>query len=241
MSEESKEIALVPIADFTVKDLETIQKFKDDGMLGLHTLKENDCERAMALYLDGKSYRQIANVIQIKRDVILFLSHKFKWYEMRKEYLDELNATMKDKVMEGKLLDQEFLMHLSLAYKKKIGKNIDKYLRTDETQFSDKFDSKDVATWLKITDMLHSISSENIGKPSDKSLVGINGLGEGVTITKTGNNSVEITPKSPFSSKLQAYANFKREQENAPKEPAKPAHDIIVETSNKESKNEDEA
>ena len=241
MSEESKEIALIPIADFTVKDLETIQKFRDDGMLGLHTLKENDCERAMALYLDGKSYRQIASVIEIKKEVILFLSHKFKWFEMRKEYLEELQATMKDKIMEAKLSDQEFLMHLSLAYKKKISKNINKYLKTDESQFSDKFDSKDVSTWLKISDMLHSISSENIGKPSDKSLVGLNGLGEGVTITKTGTNSVEITPKSPFSTKLQAFANFKREQENPPKEPEKPIHDITNETINKESEDKNEA
>lgn len=226
MSEE-KQVALILHADFTMKDLESIDKFKENGLLGLHTLTDVDVERMMNLYLDGKSYRQIAQLTKKNKNVILFLAHKFKWFELRKEYLDELLATLKDKVMESKLQSQEFLLHLVLAYQKKIGKNIDQYLRTDNEEFADRVDSKDLTSLLKVMELLHRLSAENLANPNDKALVGLNGLGEGVTITKTGNNSVEITPKSsPVSSKLKQFADLKREMEKSNQPSPKQAHDI---------------
>lgn len=234
MSEE-KQVSVIPTGDFTMKDLETIEKFKENGLLGLHTLKDIDVERSMALYLDGKSYRQIASVLKIKKEVILFLANKFKWFELRRDYLDELHATMKDKIIDSKLQSQEFLLELVLAYQKKISRNIHQYLRTDNAEFADKVDVKDVNTLLKVMDVLHKLDVKDFGS-GDKSMVGLNGIGEGMTITKTGANSVEITPKtpSPFSSKLKAFADMKREQEKANQPPPK-THDIIVETQNKES------
>ena len=245
MSEDKKELALLPYADFTMKDLETIEKFKEDGLIGLHTLVESDMERMMNLYMDGKTYRQIASLTKKPKAVVLFLANKFSWFELRKEYLDELSATLKDKVMESKLQSQEFLLHLVLAYQKKIGKNIDQYLRTDNTEFADRVDAKDLTALLKVMELLHRLNNENIGNPNnDKSLVALNGMGDGVTITKTGANSVEITPKaSPVGSRLRQFADLKREQEKASRPPPKPVHDITLETvteNTKEEKNEDE-
>lgn len=231
---DDKQIALIPYADFTIKDLEAIQKFKDDGMLGLHTLTDTDHERMMSLYLDGKSYRQLANLTKKSKNVILFLAHKFKWYELRKEYLDELHATLKDKVMESKLQSQDFLLELILAYQKKIGKNIHQYLRTDDEKFADKVDQKDVGTLLKVMEILHRLNSENLSSSNDKALVGLNGLGEGMTITKTGANTVEIMPKgsSSFSSKLKQFADMKRDEEKA-NLTTKSNHDIIIDKEEK--------
>jgi len=231
---DSKDLSLIPHSDFTMKDLELIEQFKEGGLLGLHTLTDVDVERMMGLYMDGKTYRQIASLLKKNRQVVLFLAHKFKWFELRAEYLDELHATLKGKILEAKLQDQEFLLHLSLAYKKKIGKNIDQYLRTDDSEFYDKIDNKDLGTLMKVMEMLHKLNSETMGdKPP---LVGLNGMGEGVNITKTGPNSVEITPKqSPFASKLKQFAELKREQEK--QEASEKSSDIDKESSkpNKES------
>jgi hypothetical protein len=172
---------------------------------------------------------------------VLFLANKFKWFELRREYLDELQATLKDKVIESKLQSQEFLLHLSLAYRKKIGRNVDHYLRTDNVEFADRIDQRDITAYLKIEDMLHNISNESLRDPNGKPLVGLNGMGEGVTITKTGVNSVEITPKvSPVGSKLKQFADFKREQERAAMPTSKPSHDINQENLTKNEKKEDE-
>lgn len=238
---DNKEVSLVPHADFTIKDLETIEKFKEEGMLGLHTLVETDVERSMALYLDGKSYRQIAQITKIKKDVILFLAHKFSWWELRKEYLDELQATMKDKILDSKLQTQEFLFDLIMAYRKKIGKNLNRYLKTDDDQWMDKVDNKDMGVVFKCVELLHRLNAENFTNPNDKSMVSLNGLSDGVTITKTGANSVEITPKSPIASKLKQMADFKREQERESQVPPKKAHDIVVEQTLTEKEKENES
>lgn len=240
MSKE-KEVATLPKNDFTFRDMELIEKFKEGGMLGLHLLKDTDVERSMSLYLDGKSYRQIAQVTKINKSVILFLANKFGWYELRRDYLDELHATLKDKVMESKLQSQEFLLELVLAYQKKVSKNIHSYLRTDNEEFADRVDKNDITTVLKVMELLHKFNNELAGTPQgDKQLVGLNGLGEGVTITKTGPNSVEISPKgpSPIGSKLRQMADFKREQERQAQEEQKRPNDIIVETNKEEEKND---
>lgn len=235
---DTKDVALVPYADFTIKDLEAINKFKEDGMLGLHTLVESDVERCMALYLDGKSYRQVAHIVKVRKDVVLFLAQKFSWWELRREYLDELHATMKDKVLESKLQTQEFLFDLIVAYRKKIGKNLNKYLKTDDELWMDKLDSKDMGVVFKCVELLHRLNAETYTNPNDKSMVSLNGLADGVTITKTGANSVEITPKSPFASKLKQFADLKRQQEKENQPVSKETHDIIVEQSLTEKKEE---
>lgn len=237
---DNKQVALAPYADFTMKDLEAIEKFKENGMLGLHTLEPTDVERCMALYIDGQTYRQISNITKINKTVVLFLAHKFSWFELRKEYLDELHATMKDKILDSKLQNQQFLFDLIAVYRKKIGKNINKYLKTDDEQWVDKLDNKDMSTVFKCMELLQRLDADNYAPQGDKSLVAFNGMvGEGVTITKTGNNSVEITPKSPFSSKLKQFAELKRQQERESQAPQKPVHDIVSETlTEKEAENE---
>lgn len=247
MSDDKPEqqVALLPVADFTMKDLEIIEKFKENGLVGLAQFTDVDVERCMGLYLDGKTYRQISQVTKKNKATILYLAHKFKWFELREAYLDELRATMPDKVMDSKLQSQEFLLELVLAYQKKISTNIHQYLRTDNVEFADRIDQRDIGTVLKVMELLHKISAENLGTQGDKSMVSLNGLSEGgVTITKTGQNSVEITPKSPFSSKLKQFAELKRQQEKdsqpAPKVEPKQVHDISSETLTEEREEENE-
>ena len=237
MSEENKSLALLPNRDFTMKDLEVIKEFKDKGLMGLAHITPVDVERFMGLYMDGKTYRQIAQLTKKGKAVILYLAEKFNWYELRREYLDELSVTLKDKIMESKLQSQEFLLELVLAYQKKVSRNIHEYLRTDDPKHADKIDQKDIGTVLKVMELLHRLSSENIAN-NDKPLVGLSGLGEGMTITKTGANTVQITP-SPFSNKLKAFADMKRQQEKDSQPPPK-VHDIDVEETltKKEKENE---
>lgn len=242
MSEEKKELMLAPVADYTLKDMEQIQEFKEKGLIGLASITDIDIERAMALYIDGKTYRQVCHILKVKKDVILYLSHKFKWWELRDNFLQELQATMPQKILDAKLQDQEFLFDLKLAYRKKMGKHLNKYLKTDDDSWMAKIDQKDIAMYLKTTELLNKLEHDLTSFPTDKpSLVGFNGIGEGMTITKTSENSVEITPKPMFGSKLKQMADLKRQQEQASQPPQKPIHDIDLETSNKkESENKDE-
>lgn len=228
-NKENQEVSLLQHDDFTMKDMEAIEKFKENGMLGLHTLSDTDVERMMSLYMSGKSYRQIAAITKRGKPVILFLAHKFKWFELRQDYLAELQITLKNKVVEAKLTSQEFFLDLSAAYQKKINSCVENYLRTDERKFADQIDVKDVNTLIKITELIHKLNTDDLNNPNDKALVGLNGLGDGVTITQTGQHSVEITPKvSAFSTKLKQFAELKRKQEKDEAPGAKKLDDIII-------------
>ena len=95
-------------------------------------------------------------------------------------------------------------------------------------EFHDRIDKNDVGSLMKIMELLHRLNNENIGNPNDKSLVALTGMGHGMTITKTGANSVEITPKvSQFGSKLKQFAEIKRAQEKESQPLPKTSHDII--------------
>ena len=241
MSEDNKQVVPITYADFTMKDLKAIEEFKDGGLLGLAQLSDVEVEKCMALYIDGKTYRQIASILKINKPTILYLADRFKWFELRQEYLEELSSTLPQKIVESKLQSQEFFLKLISAYQKKINKNIDKYLKTNDEQWHDNIDAKDLSAVVKITELLYKLSNESIGNPNDKSMVSLNGLSEGVTITKTGENSIEISPaKSQFSSKLKQFADLKRQQEKENQPEPKVSHDITNETlTPKEHKNEE--
>lgn len=227
--------------DFTQKDLENIERFKENGMLGLASLSDTDIVRMMELYMDGKSYRQISTLLRKDKSVILYLSQKLDWPTMRREYLEELASTLKDKVTSSKLQSQEFLLHLTTAYQKKIGRLVDTSIRSgDNTPMSVIVDPKDLTAYLKVVEMLHKLNGEMPTGTEKAPMVGLNGLGEGMTITRTSNNSVEITPKAPdFKSKLKEFADAKREMEKQRNQPI--SRDIIVEqpTEVESSKNEE--
>ena len=196
--------------DFTEADIKAIEAFEADGCPGLANIDDVNLTRMLELYLSGKTYRQISVILRVPKPVILYMSHKFKWLEMRTEYLAELEFTIRNRVLDAKLASQDFLLQIMHLYQKKIGSKLNKYLSTDNEDFANAIDLKEVDKYLKTVDMLHKLTSE--GKGSDgKPAVGLN-LGEGtVTIKKVGPNEVEITPKDKaVASILKQHADFRR-------------------------------
>jgi len=129
---------------------------------------------------------------------------------LRAEYIHELEMHMRQKVLESKIESQDFLLQLGHMFRKKIGQNINRYLQTDDTRFANDIDLKEVDRYLKIVDTLHKLSNDaKEGKP----IVGLN-MGDGVVITKKGNNEVEITPKQRgIGEALKQFADMRREEE----------------------------
>lgn len=220
MSEDNKP-ALIPdtVNDFTQKDLEVIQKYQDDGLPGIGAVDDVVMARTLDLYLSGKTYRQIAMTLKFQKQVILYLSYKFNWFELRREYLEDLEENIRARVLEAKIVNQDFLLQLQQMWQKKIGSNITKYLQTDNPDFANAIDLKEVDKYLKTVEMMHKLSGKSDTPPSDSTrpMVGLNAGPEGVTIVKTGENSMEITPKSKaIGDALKQLADFRREDEKKP-------------------------
>lgn len=203
---------VVQVTDLSKDDQDRVTKFIERGAVGFNLSDASRIARMMDLYLSGKTYSQIARIQGLPKDLVMCYSQKLNWYNLKMEYLEELELHLKSRVMNAKVASQDFLLQLTNMYQRKIGKKMDRYLKTDDEVEADKINLKEIDKYLKLVESLHKLSSE----PSQKtpnSAVGLN-VGDGVTITKTGENSVEITPKSKtIGTMLETLANQRREQE----------------------------
>jgi hypothetical protein len=210
MSEDKKLTIVEPVTDLSKEDMDKVQAYAEEGMPGLAALGESSMHKIMDLYLSGKSYRQISSAVRVSKTMIMFLSNKFNWYMMRREYLHELEMAERQRLIESKIESKDFLLQLTHMWQRRIGGKIAKYLQTDDERFANEIDLKEVDRYLKTIDIIHKLSYE--GKES-KPTVGLN-LGDGVTIKKTGNNQVEITPRQKtIGDALKQFADMRREEE----------------------------
>lgn len=217
MSEDNKPALLEdPKTDFSSKDLEQIRNYQEAGLPNIAYIDDIKLTRILDMYLSGRTYGQIAMTMGMQKQVVLYLSYKFKWFDLKQEYFIELEASSRPRVLEARLMNQDMLMQLQQMWRKKIGDNIVKYLATGNAEFSNAIDLKEVDKYLKTVEMLHKLDSER--KPGQQNpTVGLN-LGDGVTIVKKDDNSVEITPKQKtIEDALKQFADFRREEENKKK------------------------
>lgn len=129
----------------------------------------------------------------------------------------ELEEGMKRRVIEDLLVSQDFRLQLVQMWHKKLGKKLSKYFSTNNEEHLD-LDLKELDRYLKVVDSLKESIQPPKSSGQGSPTVGLN-LGDGVTITKKGDNEVEITPKQKaIGDILQEYADMKRqEEENAKK------------------------
>lgn len=198
-----------PTTDLTDKDLAKIEAFKDAGLPGLYGVSQQQVERIMDLYFDGKPFMQISRILKIDKTLIMYMSQKFHWFQARREYHEELEASMRSRLVESKLVSQDFLLQLTGLYQKKISKQVTSFLATNDDSHAKAIDPKEVGQLLKLMEMLHKLGSDGSGSKA-VSPVSL-GLGDGVTIRKTSDNSVEITPKAAsVAETLRQFADAQR-------------------------------
>lgn len=221
MLDDTKNPNTLPKTDMSSDDLTKIQAFEDAGLPGLAKLDEQTLYRMTDLYLNGSTYRQIARSLNLPKALVLYVGSHYDWYGAKKEYLAELQKDIKDRVTDSKLVSQEFLLLLVQAYQKKIGKNLQKYLATEDSSHTEDIDLKEIDKLLKTIEMLNDISNE--GKSKGKApAVGLN-VGEGVTIERDGDNKVTITPKEKtLGDMLKKFADSRRAEANKGKSEDKP-------------------
>ena len=219
MSEEENKPVLVEHLsnDFSQQDLEVIKAYQEAGLPAVATVDEKKMASMLEMYLSGKTYRQISTTMQIKKDIVLYMSFKFNWFEMRQDYLTDMESSMRGRVLEAKIVNQDFLLQLQAMWQKKIGTNISKYLATDNVEFANQIDLKEVDKYLKTVELLQKLGAEGKAPANNnRPLIGVN-AGDGVTIVRTGENSMEITPKSKaIGDALKMFADSRREDEKKP-------------------------
>ena len=200
--------------DITPKELQKVVEFKESGMPGLASVASNEVAltKALELYMNGKTYTEISKIVGIKKDIILYLAHKFDWYGTKSEQLAILDANIKDRILQANLVNQDFVLQIQQFFLKKIGSKITRYLATSDEEIANSIDGKDLDRYQKYVELLDKLTTE---KPSTlrQPTVGLN-LGDGVTVRKVGENEVTITPKQKtHADMLKEFADMKRAEE----------------------------
>lgn len=215
MSEESKLPEIVvdnnKMTDISDESMKKVQQYMEAGLPEIATVDDVKLAKLTELYLSGKTYDQIANITRTDKTIVMYLSYKLNWSETRKTYMIELQDHMKRRIMEAKLSSQDFLLQLAQVWEKKVGHKLTRYLATDNEEHIDQINLKEVDRYLKITELLQKSMSE---PAKDKGpLIGLN-VGEGATITRKGDNQLEITPKQKaIGDVLKHYADLRRDEE----------------------------
>jgi len=211
--EKQLEPPKLPNSDLSDSDMQKIELYKQEGLPGIAKVDEVMMAKLMDLYLSGKPYTEISNIVRLEKRIILYLSHKFNWYAMRMEYLHELENNIRNRVVESKIVSQDFLLQLTQMWQKRIGKKITKYLQTDNEIYATEIDLKEVDKYLKTIEMLHKFHADPAQTKAPA--VGLN-LGDGVTITKMSDDSVEITPKQKsIGDLLKKYSDSRKNSESS--------------------------
>ncbi len=207
-NEENKNLpAERPTTDIVGKDQEDLQKYMDAGMPGIGELDEDTVRKAFDLYLSGKTYRQISGIIRAPKPAVMFISHKLQWFDRRQEYLMELENTNLPRIIEAKLMSQDFLLQLVQMWQKKIGARMTRYMMTDDEKHTAQINLKEIELYLKTLERLQK--SIELPKASGP-LVGIN-IPDGATMTRTGENTIEVTPKQKAQDgMLKKFADMQR-------------------------------
>lgn len=218
--------------DITPKELIKVAEYKEAGMPGLASVAQNQVvlAKALDLYMSGKTYGEISKIAGIKKDIVLYLAHKFDWYGAKMEQLTILDANIKDRILQANLVNKDFVLQIQQFFLKKIGSKITRYLATGDDEIANKIDGKDLDRYQKYVELLDKLTTE---KPATvrQPAVGLN-LGDGVSVKKVGENEVVITPRSKtIGEMLKELADIKRKEESK-----NSSNDITIEESTKNEK-----
>lgn len=199
-----------PTTDIVGDDQTKLQQYIEEGMPGIGGPTLEEVDKMFDLYLDGKTYTQISGIMRQPRVVVLCLSNRSKWFEIKQTYLVDMETNMKQRIFDDKILSQNFMLDLLQMMRKKIGAKMKKYSASGNEEFTNQINLKEVDRYLKIAELLQ----KSVALPSEKvPLIGLN-VGSGATITRNGNNEIEVTPKDTAKANmLKYYADLNREKQ----------------------------
>lgn len=209
MSEENLP-ALILTTDIVGKDLDIVNDYVTKGRPGFLDVTEADAKKMFDLYLVGQTYRQIAGITRTPRALVMYLSQKIQWFDRRQEYLVELEASKYTRIVEAKLMHQDLMLRYVSALHKKIGGQLNGYMATGDDKTLEKVNLKEMELLMKAMASL----DKSIATPvAPGPLVGIS-MPDGGTMTRTGENTIEITPKEKSTEgMLKKFADMRRAAE----------------------------
>jgi hypothetical protein len=200
--------------DFTDEEVERVNAYVSNGSAGLEVVvkDEHKMNSLFGLYMAGKTYEEISKISRVKKDIVLYLSAKMRWYEKRMEYLEDIQRQMTKKLSHTRIESLNFISDLINCHHKYYGDEINRYLQTNDRTIIENLDLKSLTQYFKSIEILEKIlNPANVTKGGGSgTTININAAGSKIDAT---DDSIEITP-SNTGDILKALANLKDKKKN---------------------------
>ena len=188
-----------------------VTEFRKRGMPGIAKLNESDIIQMMELYMVGKNYDEIAVMVRQKKDLIMFMSHKFDWCENRLQMLNTMNNAIVQKVSIAKLESANFLTNLLSMYHKYYNKKVDEYLLSGDDKVIENLRLKPMEKYFKAAELLVKLTTSKDDDDKSKPIANFHIHGD-AQISQGANGTVETTVQ-PSKKLVSAMSVWKREME----------------------------
>lgn len=196
--------------DFTDDEVERINTYVSNGCVGLENLvkDEHKINNLFALYMSGKTYTEVSKISRVKKDMVLYMAAKMKWYEKRMEYLDDIQKNITKKITETRTESLNFIASLISMHHRYYGDAINDYLKTGDRTIVDSLDLKQLTQYFKSIEILERILNPvNVNRGSGSNTT-VNINTPGGKVEQVDDRTIEITPGNAGDA-LRALAELK--------------------------------
>ena len=177
--------------DFNQSELDLLDNFNSNNRPGITKIKDSDVFQWFDLYMHGKTYTEISQISNSKKELILYMSRRAKWYNQKMDHYSDLSSNMLDKCEKSKIDSLNTVVTMVSALNKYFGEKFNKYLKNNDQSIIEGLDTKLLAQYYKATEAMDKIIGGSIHNDEDKPLVNIN-MTSSARVTQTSKNTLEI-------------------------------------------------
>ena len=206
------------VEDMTTEEKKALVDYRANGLPGLGKYDESDIAQWFNLYMGGKTYAEISQIVSTKKDIVLYVADHGKWHNKKMTQYSELSVHIADKIRQTKLKSADTVANLIAGTGHYINEEVTKFQKTNDVEILKGIDSKVLTSYFKSLETLDKI----IGSNSKGGVPNIN-----VNLTSGGDNSnkgsetttveekeegVEITTKNENGDVLTLLARYKKDK-----------------------------
>ena len=138
----------------TSKEVSSLRKYMEDGMPGIASVKDEQVENMLKMYMDGCTYSEISMKSFVKKDVVLFLSYKYSWPARRQEKVSNLIESLDQKIGLIRLESSDFIVDMARFLHNYYRDRIQTYERTKDPAVLDATDWRLMNHYYKCVEVM---------------------------------------------------------------------------------------
>ena len=201
--------------DLSPEEVKQLNKFVDDGLPGIASVKEEKLKEAVELYFNGADYKEISNRTGIKKIAIFYFAHKFQWYDKKIEMYESLVRTLTEKAEIAHARSIDLITDLMGSLESYYRGIINNYRISKNPKIIESAEMENLKIYMKCMEQIQKFRNPTESKNPTMNLT----LPNGGRLKKIDDNTIEVsTPSSQVAERavsevLAALASIKKEAE----------------------------